>query len=320
MGKPLGTLEDVFNSKKKETEEQIFSEILNLRNVLGIKDESCPHRGELLRKRGELRLAWEEQKRVEKQRKNHRAMNGYDQRLENSDRIIDSPYVSKQADMEACETFGCLNIVYGNARFCDDCRKKKEVPKTMSKHYYPESVWKEAIPCMIHIKETLACTGEVACDLYGKYTGMHFSLSGFYKYKREFNNDTTQHNPPADLIEKCRSYMVAAPLPVSQPENKTGLTEAEEKALALFRQAVTRLSLDKVLDWITKIPDTEEAFNALHVIQDLINTRLAEVCEKRKRKQEDDAKREKMKKEKAELEKKLAEINAQLPTPQPPEK
>jgi hypothetical protein len=312
MGRPIGTLEDIFNNKKKESEEQIFSEILNLRNVLGIKDKTCPHRGELLRKRGELRLAWEEQKRVEKQRKDRRAMNGYDQRLENSNRVIDSPYVSKQTSTEACETFGCQNVVYGNARFCDDCRKKKEVPKTMSKHYYPESVWKEAIPCMIHIRETLACTSESACDLYGKYTGMHFSLSGFYKYKREFNNDTT-HTPPADLIEKCRSYMVVAPLPVSQPENKTGLTEAEEKALALFRQAVTQLSLDKVLDYISKIKETEEAFRALHIIQDLLNIKLSEVCEKRKKKQEDDAKTEKIEKERAELEKRLAELNSQHP-------
>ena len=315
MGRPIGTLEDIFNSKKKETEEEIFSEILNLRNVLGIKDKTCPHRGELLRKRGELRLAWEEQKRVEKQRKDHRAMDGYDQRLENSNRVIDSPYVSKQTSTEACETFGCQNVVYGNVRFCDDCRKKKEVPKTMSKHYYPESVWKEAIPCMIHIKAMLACTGEVACDLYGKYTGMHFSLSGFYKYKREFNNNST-HTPPADLIEKCRSYMVAAPLPVSQPENKIGLTEAEEKALALFRQAVTQLSLDKVLDWIAKIPDTEEAFKALQMIQDLLNTRLSEVCDKRKKTLESAAKKQKIKeaiearkKEQEQLEKELSELH-----------
>jgi hypothetical protein len=295
MGGPLGTIGDVLEGKGlPETPASVTSEILNLRWMLGILDKTIPQKfQDLLKVRGSLRLLWQEKQKTEKERKAKKAFDGYTQRIENSGIIFDHINSPKKTAGEACETFGCQNIVYGNARFCDDCRKKKEYKRktdNMPKHYYDESVWKEAVPNIIHVRNNLKCSVEEACNLYGKVVAKEFSVSGFYKYKKPFGNLTTP--APADLVEKCRVYYgqkpVASPLPdPSQPEHKNGqLSQFEEKVLADLRKVMAQTTIDKVLDWLASLSNSNESISMLQQVQDILNEKLSEAISVRKKEQE----------------------------------
>ena len=324
----LGNIGDVL-SPVLETPNEVRTEILNLRDLFKIdQNKPLPNKLEdLIKIRAEL-IILANQKHEDKFIKSIKQQSRKKiEKLDNSVLRSDHPNCPKSGPGEACETPGCYNVVYGTARYCDECRKKKELEKQKMngrhRFCYPDEWWKTTIPNILLLKEKLGAPVENLCEVYSKFINAPFAVGVFYRKKQDLKDQKLTPTLDNSDVEKFRLFLSTVNSTPSNPKQEVIapkidttphaiIREVDDLVLKEFHKTIHKINLASILDWITKIQDNEEAYTALQQIQEIINLKLQEVNEVRHKIAEEEAKKQQLLKAKEDLQKQLEEVSKQL--------
>lgn len=318
--KPLGTLGDLIRTEPKENP---VEEIKNLRALLGINcsdfiPNDLTERNELLE---ELRLRVASIQFSKLQNLDQKIELKRQERIDNSTAVFDHPHSPKRTEGEACESHGCSGVVFGNAKYCDSCRKKKQQEKRQSmgihRHHYPDSFWKNAILAIEKIQKGFDLRLPEAIDAYSSLFNVKLSPSGYYRKKKELNPTESDSNfsLTPEISDKIQRFLgspnnvsesvVRPHVEESRPCCSTAVSQVEQQILDLFRHAVTDVQINKILNWLSALPDEDQSFQVLQTVLDCCNLRFQEITEIRRKKNEEVKAAE-------ERAKKIADLKAQL--------
>ena len=201
---------------------------------------------------------------------------------------IDNRALTPQgSDLESCETPKCMGVVRGRQRFCDECKKKKELekmPKGKRRKQYSEDFWKEILPVICSARDNNKMSFVTVVKKF-QNQGILISEGTCYKKAKDFGISTKSGVHKSIIIpEKFKFLLEELPVnTVLEPVQMTVQEQVSQELMNFLVNAVTprlrEMDMDRIESWVESLKSNPEDLEMLTRVKEIIDFRHAEITE-----------------------------------------